>query len=443
MISNITTNYKSLCKLFGFTKETKEFLEWEDFVKEVRSSGITKFSEYRLNKKQNWPAQPSTHYDEWKGWNHLIYGVVKKLYKSKKISYEQLKNEIKEKSIDSMDKYREVYKKYNWPSQPNRYAEFISFYEFFGKDKQEYVSYDELKIQVKKAKIKSIIKYDSYRKKHDKKEWPCSPSSFYDEFKSNFDLFGKKEDYWAKKGISSYKESKTLEQIVKEMKENKVQTRKQYRSKCKSHGWPTNPEDAYKDCWRGWDYFFSREQVDLSWREFKKQVRDAKIKGFQDYRDRYKNFKGWPADPSRKYKKSWDSWMEICGKKIYFGSKDYFRNKMSFGQLKEEVKKAGVKNSLDYRKKYKKYGWTSSPQKSFPSKWKGWDDFLDNKILDFSKLREQVKKENIKGQVEYRKKYKEFVGWPSVPEKIYADEWKDWYHFLSKQRDIYHPEIKK
>jgi hypothetical protein len=354
-------------------------------------------------------------------------------YKSKDISFKDLLKEVRKHKIQSMKDYRKVYKTYRWPSAPHNYPEWISFYHFFGNKEKQFVAYKQLKKEVKKASITSMLQYSEYRKVHKKEEWPGSPSTHYKkEWISNFDFFSKQPDYWAEQKISSYKNLKTLEQLAQEIKDNGVITRKEYRKNCKRFGWPANPDDAYRDCWKGWDYLFSREQkVELSWDEFKKQVRELKIKNHKDYWNKYKSFKGWPHSPEKKYSNFWKGWIDLCDKAQF---ESHFRNKMSFEQLKEEVKKVGVKNSKDYRKKYKKYNWTSSPPKSFPEKWNTWDDFLDRKTLTFSQLKQEVKKAGIKGQVEYRKRYKEFEGWVAAPEQFYKKEWKNWYDFLAKEK---------
>ena len=108
------------------------------------------------------------------------------------ISLSQLKIEVKKADIYSSyqyKKYRKKNRKKHWPSNPNSfYKEWINWNDLFGKEKVEYVSLSQLKIEVKKAKINSQRQYSKNRKKH----WPSHPGKYYkDEWISWSDLFGK------------------------------------------------------------------------------------------------------------------------------------------------------------------------------------------------------------------------------------------------------------
>lgn len=418
-------------------------ISFNDLREEVIQKNIKSFKEYKKQaKKYRWPISPHTKYkDEWISYNHLFGKEEKEHYVCREISFKQLMEEVKQKGINSFKQYRKCYKEYGWPSSPHvMYEEWISFNHLFGKEENNFLPYEDLVKEVRSAGITSMIQYHKYRKQNNKKNWHSNPHKL-EGWTNNFNFFGKKKDFWSKKGLSSYKDLKTLEQIVKEMKENGIKTRKEYRKNCKKFGWPANPDDAYKDCWKGWDYLFSREKkIDLSWEDFVSQVREAKIKGFWDYRNRYKNYKGWPSQPMNKYSENWVSWMHLLDKNYSKkNSENYKRNEISWEELKSQVKEAGIKNSKEYRNKYKEYGWTSSPQKSYPENWTNWDNFLDRKNLTFAQLKKEVKLNKIKDQVEYRRRYKDFEGWPSNPESVFKNEWKDWYHFLSKPRDKHHP----
>jgi hypothetical protein len=441
--------YKEWIDWYEFCGTRKiEILNWNDFLssfrEECRNNKINSrnYSEFR---KENWPKAPSSYYREWAGWDYLCGGVVVEPYRCKDISFKDLKEEVKNCNVTSFPEYRKCYKNHNWPASPRSMYEneWVSFNHFFGKEKK-FLSYEDLVVEVRKAEISSMTQYHEYRIKNNKKSWNSTPHKFA-EWTNNFDFFGKDKDHWAKKGISSYKDAKTLEQLVKEIRDNGVKTRKEYRKNCKKLGWPANPDDAYKDCWKGWDFLFSREEkVELSWNEFVAQVRDAKIKGFWDYRNRYKNYKGWVSHPMKKYAEDWTTWTDLLGKHFSKkNSENQYKNKISWEELKMQVRAAGIETQPEYRMKCKEYGWASNPEKSYPDNWNSWDDFIGKRQITFSQLKEEVKLNNIKGQVEYRKRHKEFDGWPSAPERVFENEWKDWFDFLSKPRDKYHQEAQR
>lgn len=54
----------------------------------------------------------------------------------------------------------------------------------------------------------------------------------------------------------------------------------------------------------------------------------------------------------------------------------------------------------------------------------------NTRLIDFEELRNECKRLEIKNSLEYRKRYREIPGAPSDPDRIYTMVWEGWGHFL-------------
>jgi glutaredoxin-related protein len=165
-----------------------------------------------------------------------------------------------------------------------------------------FISYEDLKAQVKKSGIPSKIQYKKHYK--DFKHWPSHPEKTYKEWKDWNNFFGKD-----KAEFVSYKEFKT------QVKQSSVSSVPQYKKQYKNFkGWPSNPNIVYKKEWKGWLDLFDRKKDFLSYEDLKLAVKKAKILTAKQYRRYYKNFERWPSNPQRSYKE-WKGWPSLFDKR--------------------------------------------------------------------------------------------------------------------------------
>jgi superfamily II DNA or RNA helicase len=283
------------------------------------------------------------------------------------------------------------------------------------KEVKFFLPFDEFKSQVRAAGIKNNQEYTRVYKNYT--NWPAAPYRIY-------------EEEWPTGGWSEFllglekKKWLTFEKIQEEVRLAGVETRDQYKQVYSQYpGWPSNPNDAYKEVWPGWPKFLGKEILGfLSFTELKIEVIAANVKSSEQYKREYGEHPGWPSNPNLTYSKEWISWP------------DFFENGyLSFGELKKQVKEMGISSVDHYLKEYKKHpGWPSTPHKKYKGEWLGWVEFLE-KNLPFNEFQRQVREQGIVSSLDYKKKYKQYPKWPSMPENLYRNVWPGWPAFLGKK----------
>lgn len=211
-----------------------------------RDLGITTCTEY---KKQydlipGAPSNPNLFYSDWVSWPDLFGQGVKSV-----ISLDQLKKEVRSRGITSSTEYKKRYQEIpGAPSRPYKvYAEWVSFYDLFGRNQPHFTTFTQLKKAVKRLKITSIREYQSKYT-----EIPGAPSNpqvvYVDEWVNYHDFFGR----------ASVKLS--LNQLRKALRDRKVTSQKEYRKIYKQiPGAPSNPFVFYaKAGWVSFTHLFGR-----------------------------------------------------------------------------------------------------------------------------------------------------------------------------------------
>ena len=288
MISNVNNNYKSIYKYFDFTKV--KFLKYNELRKEVKHCGINKICEYMEKRKSNWPSNPDRHYKEWVNWPHL-FGREKIEF----LKYNELRKEAKHCGINNMYEYMEK-RKSNWPSNPHQhYKEWIDWLHFFGREKTKLLKYNEIRKEIKKYNINSKKEYLEKRKSN----WPRRPDRHYKEWFDWYHLFGREKTKFLK-----------YNELRKEVKKHNINSQKEYLEKRKSN-WPSNPQKYYKE-WIDWLHLFGREKTKfLKYNELRKEVKKYNINSQKEYLEKRKS--NWPSKPYRHYKE-WIDWHHFLGK---------------------------------------------------------------------------------------------------------------------------------
>ena len=279
-----------------------------------------------------------------------------------------------------------------------------------GKEKIEFTPFEQLQIEVIEAKIESERHYHSEYKNH--KGWPSKPNATY-------------KDQW--RGWENFlgKEYISYDQLKGEVEKAEIANQRQYRGQYKNHkGWPSSPEEIYKDRWHGWEEFLGKEFI--TFEQFTKEVGEAKIVNILQYKKEYKNHKGWPSNPNATYKNRWGSWKGLFGQeKVEF---------IPYDQLKKEVGDRDIKNSNHYHIEYKNHkGWPSSPDLTYKGQWSSWEEFLGKekkKFITYSQLQEEIRAAKIESRKQYLDEYKKRKNWPSNPNATYKDQWHGWEEFL-------------
>jgi len=272
------------------------------------------------------------------------------------ISLSQLKIDVKKFNVNSMKEYREK-RQENWPSSPNIYYkdEWVSWNDLFGKEKVEFISISQLKIEIEKCKINSQREYDQNRKTN----WPSNPDVYYkDEWVSWNDLFGKKKVEFI-----------SLPELKEEIKKYNVKNFREYK-KNRRNNWPSAPNVYYKDEWVSWNDLFEKEKELISLSQLKIDVKKFNVNSMKEYHE--KRQENWPSAPNVYYKDEWVSWNDLFGKeKVEF---------ISLSQLKIDVKKFNVNSMKEYRDK-RQENWPSAPNVYYKDEWVSWNDLFGKTLV--------------------------------------------------------------
>jgi len=144
----------------------REIMTYDKLKDAVQDVGITSPLDYRNNvKEKGWPTpQTLKKMPEWKSWNEFL-GI-------KEITYQDLKKSVHQAGIKSYDEYREVARlNSKWPSSAvtlRKMPEWEGWDKFLGR---EIMTYDKLKDAVKDVGITSSL---DYRNNAPKNGWPSN-----------------------------------------------------------------------------------------------------------------------------------------------------------------------------------------------------------------------------------------------------------------------------
>ncbi|MFB6181548.1 MAG: integrase repeat-containing protein [Candidatus Magasanikbacteria bacterium] len=222
-------------------------------------------------------------------------------------------------------------------------------------------------------------------------------------------------------------------ELQKEIQAADIMNRSEYRKEQKEHdNWPSQPYRTYSEQWIDWYDFLEKEKPEyISFNELKKEVQSAGIESRREYREEQKEHNRWPSNPVKYYQNKWKNWYDFLGKE----KSEY----LNFSELKKEVQATGIESHIEYIEEQKKHdSWPSTPDRIYSEQWTNWYDFLDKEKpeekLSFNELKKEVQAANINTQREYREEQKEHNRWPSKPEGFYQNKWKNWYDFLGKEK---------
>ena len=286
------------------------------------------------------------------------------------------------------------------------------------------------------AQNAGVTTQKEYQAKYKELGLPSQPDKTYREDWQSLGHFlgtGRKRG-GLKKNFPSFAEAMELAQKAE------VTTMREYRTKYKELGLPSQPAKIYQADWQGWGHFLgtgrTKRKVFPSFAEAMELVQTAGVTTSIEYQVKYKEL-GLPSQPDKFYKEDWQGWG-------YFLGTGRTKSKIfpSFAKAMELVQTAKVTARREYRVKYKKLGLPSHPDRAYKADWQGWGHFLGTKqtkgrpkknFPSFVEAIELVQKAKVTTSMEYRFKYRE-LGLPSTPSVIYKEEWQSWGHFLGIRR---------
>lgn len=167
-----------------------------------------------------------------------------------------------------------------------------------------------------------------------------------------------------------------------------------------------------------------RTKEKVSFEEMKSIVREAGIQTSKEYTLKYSEL-GLPSSGTLINRSYWTDWDDFLG-----------REKLSFEDMKNIARKAGIKSSDQYALKYKDLRLPAPLTLSNRTEWLGWDDFLGREVrenLSLIQIQNIIKVNKIKTYSQYRAEYKS-LKIPSADMLEKMENWISWDDFLGKEK---------
>jgi len=112
----------------------------------------------------------------------------------------------------------------------------------------------------------------------------------------------------------------------------------------------------------------------------------------------------------------------------------------TYAEASEAAQRLGFKSSNEYVRGYRQDPrLTSVPSRIYADDWVDWYEFLatkppGEKYTTYAEASEVSQRLGLTSQSEYRKGHRQDPKLPSKPEKTYCEKWVDWYDFLGTER---------
>ena len=348
-------------------------------------------------------------------------------------SYEEAQRIAQQAGITTAEEYNKRYKGFRLPSRPNRiYKEqWQGWREFLGTgiSSKNFPSYEEAQRIAQQAGITTAKEYN---KRYKELRLPSNPNRNYKEQWQTWGVFlGTGRTRKIGTNFPSYEKAQRIAQQAG------ITTAKEYNKRYKELELPSSPNSSYKEQWQTWGVFLGTGRTATkSFPSYEKAQRIAQQAGIttqKEYNKRYKEL-GLPFNPNSSYKDQWQAWGVFLGT-----GRTATKSWPSYEEAQRIAQQAGIKSSLEYKKRYKELGLPSSPYRNYKKQWQDWGVFLGTgwaatkNFPSYEKAQRIAQQAGITTNKEYNKRYKE-LGLPSTPNRTYKEQWQAWGVFLGTER---------
>lgn len=331
--------------------------------------------------------------------------------------------------------YRGYFKKYKeYPGLPSNPAkvygvEYIGFDAYIGRAK--YLTFMEARDAVIRLGIKSGSEY-KLRYKEDPK-LPAVPRVFYGKENGGIYILT---------GRDKPRRYSTMSEASEVVVRNGWNTKDEYDAhRHLDPLLPSNPASFYADEWKDWGFFLGLEKGSIgrhkyrTYEEFVSAVHALGITKYREYLARYKEDPKLSCYPFRIYSKEWINWSAVFGPI----SKQYL--------TWQEANAAAASYRFTSKTAYQDGCSVDSQLPKFPEKkyedFPGWSIFLLPSCNCLDDVRHAVKILGIKNSVGYKNARKTYKFLPANPNKVFADEWVDWYELCGILRPYSYNDLKE
>ncbi len=234
-----------------FGRSKVSYPTYEEAQRIVKENNINSKTDYDSSYKElGLPAGPHVFYKDkgWVDWPDFL-GKSKASYPT----YEEAKRIVKENGLNLISEYKSAHKELGLPACPHAVYKnkgWVDWYDFLGKSKASYPTYEEAQ---RIAKENSISTINDYMSSYQELGLPAGPHVFYKDkgWVDWFDFIGK-----SKASYPTYEEAQRI------VKENSINSKTDYESSYKELGLPAAPYTYYKDKgWIDWYDFLGKSRL--------------------------------------------------------------------------------------------------------------------------------------------------------------------------------------
>jgi hypothetical protein len=389
----------------------------------AKALGINGCKEYNRNYKNDsrLPSDPEIHYiDEWRGWP-AFFG---RLGSSEKYqTFDEASVAARYLGIKSSDGYNAMYKNDpRLPSAPkDKYPEeWCGWYGFLDATafKGRYHTLEEAEVAARKLGFTSGIKYGAGYKKDPR--LPSNPRFHYSESWAGWHKF-----LGINPPVPKYE---SLAEASAAARSLGLASMNKYRQGYKKDSrLPASPAIQYPSEWVNWYDFLGTksraEQYYKTWAEARKAALALGIKNGPTYFENYKKDSGLPGNPERCYAGEWSGWY------LFLCEYELGEKYLTLAEAATAARRLKFDSEEEYQAGYTQDPWLPlDPQGAYKKEWVSWYVFLlPVQYVSLAEVKRAVKLLKINDSSEYRNKYKLYPPLPSHPERMFKDEWNDWY----------------
>ncbi|QJP10018.1 VPA1269 family protein [Pseudomonas multiresinivorans] len=214
-----------------------------------------------------------------------------------------------------------------------------------------------------------------------------------------------------------------------------IKTYTEYRTRFREDGrLPAYPAKIYPSEWKGFSHFIGAEEKYSTLAEASEAAQKLGFTSAAAYKAGYKADPKLPARPEFTYKSEWRTWG------VFFG----LVGKYSYREAGAVARRLGVFSYSDYRiLQCQDSRLPSLAPVYYGKEWLGWEDFLlPSKVENLADVKYAVKVLKIKNSKDYRERYKDYPCLPANPDRVFSGEWVDWYDLCDIPRPYSYDELR-
>lgn len=401
----------------------KQWADWEDFLCGIhyatleeagtaaRALGFSTKAQYESDGYLDCklPRHPEFAYeDSWKGWKAFLGSPDHYEH------FDEARNAARALRFISPRDYVRRCRSLDdslYVAPENKYDAWAGWDDYLGLNNQSrFLDYDEAMSFVREHNIQTHSQYAAFRKEHT--ELPCAPSRVYSDFWIDWPTF-------LSQRIAPYSSYQQAKQAVVTLG---ITTDKEYKSHyLDDPKLPKHPYRVYESDWKGWNDFLY-EQEKYSTAELASQKACALgFKTRQDYDDGHASDPMLPKRPDLFYEQTWPAggWAEFLTATPLYAT---------VAEAAAAARALGLVTLNDYNEKRHADPRLPASPRQYYGAYTIWLDFiLPEKCASLANLKFAIKAIGIKDSRDYRIKYKQHPCLPAHPERVFSNEWIDWY----------------